>query len=679
MLGSGIYNLGFIAVNRAAIPLLQWWRDRLVFDATSEPSEVFFTDQRWMDFAPALARVRIVRHPGYNVAYWNLHSRFLERREVGYRVNGQELVFMHFSGYNPEKPHILSSNQGDFPRVLFSERQDVFELFNDYREEIIKYSGGPSAPYGFSCLNSGMPLDKLTRSIVRQFFKSSDRAFEVLPFHAVSAFSAEGETLLLEWLTSPPTEISGKFSFSRYAYSMYQARPDVRSAFPDIESVDREHFRSWLHLQGFREFDTPEILHVLPPDLDASDSIETAAALTDGPSRYQVRVVGYLRAALGIAEAARRIAQTVEEAGLSLCTLPYTATRSEMLYEEGYPVDPSSSVDVNIICINADMLKGFARLHPDIFASAKRNVGVWFWELESFPDDLVSNASYLDEIWAGSEFIADALRAKVEIPIRVARIPLVGPGSESPRTEQRADLSNRFQFLFAFDYASIFERKNPLGVVEAYCRAFGEGDGVELVVKSINGRHDLLNRERLRLAVRTRSDITLIEEYLGHDEQEELCANCDCYVSLHRSEGLGLTMAHAMALGKAVIATSYGGNLDFMGDGTAFLVPYEIVPVGPGSAPYLPEAFWAEPDLEVASELMRAVVGDRDASARVGRRAKESIEGMFDHQRCAEELGTWYQTTFQEEGNAETPELEVRSASGKAFHRISSEVLRRRR
>ena len=101
-------------------------------------------------------------------------------------------------------------------------------------------------------------------------------------------------------------------------------------------------------------------------------------------------------------------------------------------------------------------------------------------------------------------------------------------------------------------------------------------------------------------------------------------ACCDSYVSLHRSEGFGLTLAEAMALGKPVIATGYSGNLDFMDADTSHLVDYQLVPVRDGG-PFYRGGRWAEPSIAHAAQVMRQVV-DRPAEAHaLGERARESV------------------------------------------------------
>jgi glycosyltransferase involved in cell wall biosynthesis len=102
-------------------------------------------------------------------------------------------------------------------------------------------------------------------------------------------------------------------------------------------------------------------------------------------------------------------------------------------------------------------------------------------------------------------------------------------------------------------------------------------------------------------------------------------AACDAYVSLHRSEGFGLTMAEAMAIGKPVIGTGYSGNLDFMNAANSYLVEYELGRVGPDCEIYPPEGTWARPSIEHAAELMRRVVERPEEAAAIGARARKDV------------------------------------------------------
>ncbi len=117
----------------------------------------------------------------------------------------------------------------------------------------------------------------------------------------------------------------------------------------------------------------------------------------------------------------------------------------------------------------------------------------------------------------------------------------------------------------------------------------------------------------------------MIDRSLTGEELDGLMAACDCYVSLHRAEGFGLTLAEAMAIGKPAIATGYSGNVDFMNERNSYLVDYEIGRVGPECEIYPPEGEWANPSVGHAAQLMREVYSDREEGARRGVRAAEDI------------------------------------------------------
>jgi hypothetical protein len=118
-----------------------------------------------------------------------------------------------------------------------------------------------------------------------------------------------------------------------------------------------------------------------------------------------------------------------------------------------------------------------------------------------------------------------------------------------------------------------------------------------------------------------------------------LVANSDCFVSLHRSEGFGFSLAEAMAYEKPVIATRYSGNLTFMNDRNGYLVGFGLTPVPPGSANYPAGALWADPDLDDAAAAMRRVVAHPDEARERGVRGRETILSQHSLERTAQFVG----------------------------------------
>jgi glycosyltransferase involved in cell wall biosynthesis len=126
------------------------------------------------------------------------------------------------------------------------------------------------------------------------------------------------------------------------------------------------------------------------------------------------------------------------------------------------------------------------------------------------------------------------------------------------------------------------------------------------------------------------ANVRFLDRVLTRAATQELMMSADCYVSLHRSEGFGLTMAEAMMCGKPVIATGYSGNLDFMADADSFLVPFRTVAIDRTHGPYKAGYHWADPDLDYACDLMRHVEGNREAAAQVGEKARTKVCRILD-------------------------------------------------
>jgi SAM-dependent methyltransferase len=151
------------------------------------------------------------------------------------------------------------------------------------------------------------------------------------------------------------------------------------------------------------------------------------------------------------------------------------------------------------------------------------------------------------------------------------------------------------------------------------------GSGAKLVIKSINAENLPHEHDRVKLAAGDHPDITLIDAYVSAADKNAMIAACDCYMSLHRSEGFGLTVAEAMLLAKPVIATRYGGTLEFTTDANSYLVDWHPTEVGEGAGPYPAKGVWADPDLEQAAALMHQVYAEPEQALARGQTGRRDV------------------------------------------------------
>jgi FkbM family methyltransferase len=277
--------------------------------------------------------------------------------------------------------------------------------------------------------------------------------------------------------------------------------------------------------------------------------------------------------------------------------------------------------------------------HPDVFDSRYR-IGVWAWELEDFPSWQHDAFELLDEIWTISEFCRRAIAKHSPIPVKVIPVPVRDPGQPPVRTRTPG---RPVRFLFIFDFNSTVQRKNPLGLIKAFQLAFGDRSDVRLTIKATNGKRHPNAAEELRAAVAGDERIELLERYLSVAELDELYSASDCYVSLHRSEGFGLTVAEAMARAMPVISTDYSSTPEFLNARVGWPIPYRMTTVPPGSEPYHEGAAWAEPDLIAAAYAMREVAFNPAEAARRGQAARAHILST----RSARAAASWMRTELE--------------------------------
>jgi glycosyltransferase involved in cell wall biosynthesis len=426
---------------------------------------------------------------------------------------------------------------------------------------------------------------------------------------------SDGLSAFLKWLEAPSN--SWRPGSSRYWDKVRAGRDDVTFAFPDPDGASAQAFREWCRNRFVTELSSPTLS--APPDPSELVDVPESGDQTPG-----VNVVGYLSKALGLGEVARTLSVQAKRHGLPIAAFPYWRSASTTEFEVNPPFRlPHKS---NLVVITADQVRYLLAETPSSLWSDHFNVGYWFWEIEHVPDFFVSATSVFDEIWVATNFVRQVLGQVLDIPVRCVPLPVRSLWESPPFVDGCFPEPGPCRFLVTLDLNSVVARKNPAAAIDAFQLAFPAeiSGGPSLLVKTMNGHlHPAELHKLIRRAAR-RSDIEVRDEVLSRSDQDALIASSSCLVSLHRSEGLGLHLAEAMALGVPVIATGYSGNLDFMNSSNSRLIDYELVDID-DAGPYTGCGKWAEPDVEAAAQAMRELEGDRQYRLQLSEAGLDSI------------------------------------------------------
>ena len=325
-----------------------------------------------------------------------------------------------------------------------------------------------------------------------------------------------------------------------------------------------------------------------------------------------VRVIGYYQNVKGISQNMHAVVTALKNEN---------NTTIDVL-----PVNQRIDITVKTDCIDFFC---YHETNPQTLGNNQKAVLI-AWELEIVPDVLLEMCRKYNHIFSVSRFTQSAL-ALYGIQSTVLHIP-------PPPTYCHVSFSGiekrDFIVLFIFDFASSIHRKNPQDAIMAFMMAF-HGDPRQhratFWLKTINANDYPYEKEQLEEFVDKFKDYVVWDDKVyTDDEMINLYRDCDVYVSLHRSEGYGLTLLYAMALGKPVVTTHYSGNLDFCNDNNCKLVPVlRMIPVPSidqvygGLAPL--RAVWAQPDVAYAASCIRWLWEHPDQRKELGQRAHKSI------------------------------------------------------
>jgi len=358
-------------------------------------------------------------------------------------------------------------------------------------------------------------------------------------------------------------------------------------------------------------------------------------------SKPGLNQIAYIRAEMGLGEAARGYAKAMESASIPFGIInfengnPASMTNLSM---QGKEIS-ETIFDINLIHVNADFLPFTMDNMDEKNWTGKYNIGFWVWELQEFPDRWTNAFGLVDEIWVPSDFVNKAISAKSPVP--VITIPHVISSENNANANMLFPKSHfnipesRFVFLSMFDVHSESDRKNPAGSIAAFKKAFAGNDtSVALIIK-VN-QATMETSKELEKLIGDYENIFLLTRHLNSQEMDSLFQHIDCFVSLHRAEGFGLAPAEAMARGKVALLTNWSGNTQYMNPENCIPINYQLVPLQEKVGPYDAEQLWAEPDLEEAARQMKNIVMNPVLAKEIGEKARRTIAEELSPQKIGE-------------------------------------------
>ncbi len=393
---------------------------------------------------------------------------------------------------------------------------------------------------------------------------------------------------------------------------------------------------------------------------------------------YGVNLIGNVVGQNGIGEDLRSCAVALKAADVPIAIIDFPPGR-EIPQQTNDLVDEISSEGpyaFNLFCLTPKEIARYLMERGQAQFLERYNIGYCPWELSQWPGPWLPLMGLVDELWASSNHIEVAMQHGLSTlkSSEVATTPLVqlmplsvdipAKYQKPLSAEHRLSIRSRHQmptdaviFTFSFDHSSSAHRQNPFSALRAFQRAFPSGlplsDRVALVIKPTTPTQPSYEWQRLKLQTESDSRVFVLDSSLTRNELFALHAACDAFISLHRADGFGRSIAEALLLGLDVITTDYGGNTDFCSGPLAHPVRAEMIPVLNGQSVYHRGQHWAQASTSHASELMQEVAKNRLENSPVGADSVNAYSKRFDPKSCGARYRKRLETLWNDRAEVE--------------------------
>jgi glycosyltransferase involved in cell wall biosynthesis len=403
---------------------------------------------------------------------------------------------------------------------------------------------------------------------------------------------------------------------------------------PDMSPWLDHPLTHYLHIGRSRGFATRHNIRLSAEQRVVPQKSQPSASLDVSRLKRAVNIIGPLDRLSGLGVSARGYLRAFQEldivpVGSQVRTREF-GIQASVVGQSPFP-EFLPDAGINVVHMNGDTLPLMMEHGGRDFLYNRYNIAIWYWELATLRPEWLQFMKYFHEFWAPTRFIERAIARSTNLPVRL--VPPYLPHLKTMGLGGRK--GDKPRFVYCFDANSILERKNPVALLDAFQKAFPEGEA-RLTFKITYPNRSIPEIERLYAARDADSRVEIIDENISDQALYELIASATAYASPHRSEGLGLTVIEAMASGVPVIATPYGGVEQFVRPDVAYPIDYRMVELKDDYPPYPRGYVWADPDIASLALRLREVVDNGEDGRVRAERARANVIDVFASQQLLE-------------------------------------------